>query len=167
MAPDTVSTQQCESFLSRAPGRKQAPRYRAAQGLQSDAHQPRGSPQTGFVWSSSVFLLKLLPTFQNQISHQNPNFLLLSKSSNIWQSWACILPRNHQSEQPPPSRPRFPAWPGGPGACAPERVLGPHHARGATGLQRGRTPTQGHTASWWQSRKEDSVTRLPGLPERR
>lgn len=92
MAPhmplDTVSTQQCESFLSKAPGQEGAPRYRVAHGLQNDTHKPKHSLQMGFVWPTwhlSFFLFKLLPTFKNHISHQNTNFLLLLKSSNIWQ----------------------------------------------------------------------------------
>lgn len=44
------------------------------------AHEPKCTPQMASVLFS--FLFKNFPTFNNQISHQNLNFLLLLKSIN-------------------------------------------------------------------------------------
>lgn len=54
---------------------------------------PRAAHKQALFGSYSVFLFKLLPTFKNQILHHNPNFPLLLKSSNVWQSWARVPTR--------------------------------------------------------------------------
>lgn len=130
---------------------------------------PRTAHKQALFGPHSVFLFKLLPTFKNQISQQNPNFLLLLKAQTVGNagvSWAggnggpgLGLPSSPQPSPDPLPSPEALEF------APPELVLCLHHVHVEMGLQSGQRRSRDTQQASGRGGSGTQVPRFPVVSE--